>query len=481
MLDLITYPLRAILSAPERLVAGSRSLSKLSLPARVAILSAVFLVLSVTIAIVAYFSSMSNTRPSWRVTFTPTFVTVLVVLVVVIPIVLYKALKLWLEGEISPFPDIDRAWKAGLAELERQGLDPHQVPLFLVLGTNSLLHENAVFDTARLGLSIKEMPPGPAALHWYAGPEAIFLVCSDTSRLSRLAANFSEDSDRPLSPLPVSVSQPAPDAIRGTIVLGSPEAAAALSAARAAAHNPPPVPLPSATPNIQGTMLFGAGAPIADGNQDPAVPNVKEKRVIKLDQQDAAMQDQRLEYVCRLVRRARQPYCPINGILTLLPYGMIYRSEPDSSEIHRAVSKDLGTIRSMLKVRCPVTAAVVGLEEERGFRELMRRVGSEKGAAAANRALVHGLKSAAIRTARSPGSPCLRGVRRRCLQPVQRARRAAKARQFPALRAALHDPQQSAKPLGQDPQAGLCQRLRSARAARRLAVRRLLLRRDGRG
>ena len=201
-------------------------MSKLSLPARVAILSAVFLVLSVTIAIVAYFSSMSNTRPSWRVTFTPTFVTVLVVLVVVIPIVLYKALKLWLEGEISPFPDIDRAWKAGLAELKRQGLDPRQVPLFLVLGTNSLLHENAVFDTARLGLSIKEMPPGPAALHWYAGPEAIFLVCSDTSRLSRLAANFSEDSDRPLSPLPVSVSQPAPDAIRGTIVLGSPEAAA---------------------------------------------------------------------------------------------------------------------------------------------------------------------------------------------------------------------------------------------------------------
>ena len=193
------------------------------------------------------------------------------------------------------------------------------------------------------------------------------------------------------------------------------------------------------------------------------------------------MQDQRLEYVCRLVRRARQPYCPINGILTLLPYGMIYRSEPDSSEIHRAVSKDLGTIRSMLKVRCPVTAAVVGLEEERGFRELMRRVGSER-PAAANRALVHGLKSAAIRTARSPGSPCLRGVRRRCLQPVQRARCACKSPAIPgSLRLLCTIRSRVQNRFGQDPQAGLCQRLRSARAARRLAVRRLLLRRDGRG
>ena len=48
---------------------------------------------------------------------TPTFILVVVVLMVVIPFVLYKALKLWLEGEISPFPDIDHAWKAGLGRI----------------------------------------------------------------------------------------------------------------------------------------------------------------------------------------------------------------------------------------------------------------------------------------------------------------------------------------------------------------------------
>ena len=37
-------------------------------------------------------------------------------------------------------PDIDRAWKAGLAGWSHRG-SIRPVPLFLVLGTNSLLHE----------------------------------------------------------------------------------------------------------------------------------------------------------------------------------------------------------------------------------------------------------------------------------------------------------------------------------------------------
>ena len=43
--------------------------------------------------------------------------------------------------------------------------------------------------------------------------------------------------------------------------------------------------------------------------------------------------------------------------------------------MQRALQKDLATVLDKLKVRCPVTAMVVGLEEESGFRELVRRVG----------------------------------------------------------------------------------------------------------
>ena len=117
----------------------------------------------------------------------------------------------------------------------------------------------------------------------------------------------------------------------------------------------------------------GAGDVGADG-----MPAAAERRVIKLDPQESALQQRRLEYVCRLLRRLRQPLCPINGVLTLLPFGLVQRSVPESIEVQRAVQHDTSVLLGGLKVRCPVTALVAGLEEEAGFRELVRRVGRDR-------------------------------------------------------------------------------------------------------
>jgi hypothetical protein len=106
--------------------------------------------------------------------------------------------------------------------------------------------------------------------------------------------------------------------------------------------------------------------------------NLVEKRVVKLPQQDATEQQRRLEYVCRLVRRIRQPLCPVNGILALLPFGLIQRSAPEAIELQRAIQRDLAAVRQALMVRCPVTAMMIGLEEESGFQELVRRVGRDR-------------------------------------------------------------------------------------------------------
>jgi type VI protein secretion system component VasK len=114
------------------------------------------------------------------------------------------------------------------------------------------------------------------------------------------------------------------------------------------------------------------------GSLDTGGLPLSEKKVVRLDQHDASEQQQRLQYVCRLIRRARQPLCPINGVLTLLPFGLIQRSAPEGIEVQRAVKRDLETLVRGLMVRFPVTAMVVGLEEESGFRELVRRVGRDR-------------------------------------------------------------------------------------------------------
>ncbi len=126
--DTVTYPLRALLYAPGRLLSSSRKLGGLSLPARAALLVAVFLVIAATVTLIAFYHTQD--RSFVKAKLTPAFILVIAVLLILIPVVLYKALKLWLEGETSPFPDIDHAWKAGLAELAKQGLDPGKFPSF---------------------------------------------------------------------------------------------------------------------------------------------------------------------------------------------------------------------------------------------------------------------------------------------------------------------------------------------------------------
>ena len=78
-----------------------------------------------------------------------------------------------------------------------------------------------------------------------------------------------------------------------------------------------------------------------------------------------------------MLRRHRHPVCPVNGILTLLPFEMLKAGDQDVAELERAINADLTTMYRELQLRCPVTAVVVGMEQERGFRELIRRIPRE--------------------------------------------------------------------------------------------------------
>jgi hypothetical protein len=250
-----------------------------------------------------------------------------------------------------------------------------QTPLFLVLGSADEWQEKAVFDATRLSLNVREIPKGPAALHWYGNIEGVYLVCSGTSclsELSRLALGATQELGRTLPPVS---EQPAANSIRGTIIVG-----------RQAEQNGTPTPPASPTPpkqlNFPSTMNIRAGTMIlshtGDESEEGAVVEHAPKQVIKVPQQIALEQERRLEYVCRLIRRIRQPLCPINGILTLLPFGLIQRSVPEAIELQRSLQRDLAALRRVLMLRCPATAMVIGLEGESGFQELVRRVGRDR-------------------------------------------------------------------------------------------------------
>jgi hypothetical protein len=377
LLEMITYPLRALLSAPGRLFSGSRRVLSMSLPARIAWLMAFALVLGAVVTVIAFYYTNDHTFP-WA-KFSWGYNLVVVLLIIVIPPVLYITLKLWLEGEISPFPDIDHAWKAGLAELAQHALDLRETPLFLVLGSAGEMQEKGVFEASGLSLNVREFPKGPAALHWYANADGIYLVCTNVGGLSKTANLGHQAAEEESSKPGPMAPRPSGDALRGTIVAGGPAPSLTSSAVVSTAPVPSAGSRSPAPSNIRGTMVVGGAGGESDID-DIGAAAPREKHIVRLDPNEANVQERRLEYLCRMIRRARLPLSPLNGVLTLLPYALIARSVPESNEVQRAVRRDLAVLLRGLMVRCPVTAFVVGMEEHSGFQELVRRVGHDRAA-----------------------------------------------------------------------------------------------------
>jgi hypothetical protein len=115
-----------------------------------------------------------------------------------------------------------------------------------------------------------------------------------------------------------------------------------------------------------------------DANDTGGIQAAMEPVLVSPQYSSACLQE--LQYLCQLLRRARQPVCPANGVLALLQYEAIYSSPAETEELQKAIKADLATLQYALQLRSPVSALVVGLEKERGFRELVRRVGRERAA-----------------------------------------------------------------------------------------------------
>lgn len=351
----------------RRLAIGPRSVLGLSLPARLAMFLGLCLLITV---VVVYFGLRLNERDIavhqwWG------GLVIIGVLVILIPVVFYYTLRLWLEGELSAFPEIDHAWRAGLAELRRQGLDIAQIPVFLVVGSQGEEQEQGFFQASRWTLNVKNVPEGLQPLHWYANPEAIFLVCTDVgclSKLSRDGIRKIEDANANVAPLAGAAAGRA--SVRDTLAPSSLQQSAEVSDLALS------LPARSFQPaDLQGTMmpsLRETAAPAASGRTQRAGER------IGLTEDEEAEQRRRLGYVCQLLQRARAPICAINGLLTILPYQVIMWDGAGDVAAERALRTDLATIRQALNLRCPVTALVCGMERESGFRELVRRVGLER-------------------------------------------------------------------------------------------------------
>jgi hypothetical protein len=110
-----------------------------------------------------------------------------------------------------------------------------------------------------------------------------------------------------------------------------------------------------------------ASASLVEEDQPASIP------VAERDEQLA-----QLEYLSYRLREVREPLCSINGALVLVPLTMLRDSTREHFELPRAMQGDLATLQESLGLRFPTSTLLVGLEEHRGFEELVRRIGPER-------------------------------------------------------------------------------------------------------
>jgi hypothetical protein len=323
-------------------------------------------------------------------------------LLIVIPMVVFRAVTLWIMGEGPRFVDIDFSWRAGMEALAKQGMNLKSAPLFVVVGGGSGKLRKNIMAAVGSDFRVNGVPDVPAPLHWYASNNAIYLYLDDVAWTNLAARQYraasrsqrgrmgpsdqtrATDSMSGRAPIvstlvPGTAQKPDADTLSGQGLSGSGElpsdqanssSLAASSPGRAGQGG-------RRAAAYIGTLSPGHIGPPDAGPQSEPKAATAARRSRPATSEKSSLQLRRLEAVCAKLRSHRQPVCPLNGILVLLPFDLLQASRADIEEVVRALSADLATTQRELQVRCPVTALVVAMEQERGFCELIRRIGRD--------------------------------------------------------------------------------------------------------
>ena len=371
ILGKLAAPFRMVFSSPLSLFSSPRRILGLSLPARVGV--SIFLTLALSaIAIVV--------KRSWATTGVRDIkgdwlnLVWMIPLLVIIPAAAWKLVSHWLHAGPKRFPEIDRAWNQGLRALAEHGLSVTSAPLYLIVGAKNAGEARALVECSEIPMDVVGQSEGNPPLVWFASRRAIFLVCPGASQVSLLSRSSLAETHTTVSSsrvLEKGIYQQSMDGgVGNSSSSGSPKAGTGLAAAPPSGGNSHPnaPPVSNSGFDFSSTML------------SPAVSGSRSKAAVAGPQVDLSQREQaseKLAYVCELLRRNRLPSCPVNGIMSFLPQRFITLSEECAADLGRAAEADARILRTSLGLRAAVVVLVGGMEQESGFRELVRRLGKE--------------------------------------------------------------------------------------------------------
>ncbi len=332
-------------------------------------------------ALLAWFSTaiIPESRVTWSYWFVRRFyVAIQFVLFYLFVRLLIAGIQLFFARDLSEFEDINHAWESGLDALAREGFDLQWLPVFLINGA-SPEQQKSLLESARIPWKVSSGNEDSRleALSFHASDEALFICLNDVGSMSRQikkAASRIGGAASPRSEAAITATM-RPDQLRAAVdqsrhsepssgAAGRTLAPGAVAAAVAKAA--PPVP----QGRLNETMRPGA---IASASSHAAAPvAVAQPAVLeKLGKEELLTNSRRLEYFCQLLVAERGAYCPLNGLLQVIPLG--WTGSAAHEPLVAAVGRDIQTLHDQLHLQFPVICLHAGLEEVNGLGEFLER------------------------------------------------------------------------------------------------------------
>lgn len=278
-------------------------------------------------------------------------------------------LRLVLRSEHEPeHPDIDLAWDEAMEALATARIDLTDAPIFLVLG-RSAEDEAVLFAGAELTLTVEQTPRGDdAPVHVYASERGVFVTCVGASLLGQQALTLAEDagltdkgepSEKVVAPAPAPPPAPAPAQAPAEVQEKKEPPGAAAEQGAAVAR--------LSEGSAAGTMVAEPEKP-----REAVVVRAQPRQPLIKSRPEIDRLLARLKHLCWLIHERRKPYCPLNGILIVVPFAAT-ADETMANQTGLLCRQDMNAIQEVLHVRCPVFALVADMETAPGFRDFVAR------------------------------------------------------------------------------------------------------------
>jgi hypothetical protein len=257
------------------------------------------------------------------------------------------------EVAVAEFPDVDAAWTSAVRKLDVAGIRLGDAPLFLILGRPAA-GDDALFGAAGITCDVRAPGSVDDPLRVFANRDAVYLTCSDASAWGLFARALAGEIEEV-----ATAGEPAQSAGKTVrfIDLGLSDSLVDEMRELLDIRNQRELK-PEEAERLR--ML-------AEQTNSPKAA----KRRTGLSGDEAARGAKRLEFLGRLIRRDRRPWCPVNGILVLVPW-----AATESDDVTRNASsilhRDLSAAREAFQLRCPIFALVCDMEMAQGFAEFRR-------------------------------------------------------------------------------------------------------------